>query len=251
VEEYYADALSHALHSGVPFMLGGGYALRCYAGILRDTKDMDIFCKVEDYPRILQALAKAGYRTEVPSALWLAKAFHGEDFIDIIFNSPNCLCPVDESWLEHAPEVEAFGNTVKLVPPEEMIWCKSFVQERLRFDGADVLHLIRKRGPTLDWERMLRRAGEYWEVLLPHLLSFRFVYPSERDTVPEWLLRALLSRVEQQLGMPPVEERICRGPLIAEQQYLIDIAEWGYLDPRSVVMQAGVRRAAAAGPGAG
>ena len=32
---------------------------------------------------------------------------------------------------------------VKLCPPEEIIWSKSFIMERERFDGADINHLLR------------------------------------------------------------------------------------------------------------
>ena len=38
----------------------------------------------------------------------------------------------------------------------------------------------------------------YWEVLLIALLNFRFVYPSERDLVPQWLLDELLDRLQDQ-----------------------------------------------------
>ena len=31
----------------------------------------------------------------------------------------------------------------------------------------------------------------HWEVLLTHLLNFRFVYPTERDLVPRWLMEEL------------------------------------------------------------
>jgi hypothetical protein len=118
-----------------------------------------------------------------------------------------------------------------------MIWCKSFVQERERFDGADVVHLIRKQGPTLDWHRVLARMDPHWEVLFAHLLTFRFVYPSERDTVPAWLMRELQSRVERQLAEPPPQEPICRGLLISERQYQIDITTWGYQDVRAMLLQ--------------
>ena len=34
----------------------------------------------------------------------------------------------------------------------------------------------------MDWDRLLRRFDRYWEVLLSHLMMFRFAYPAERDT---------------------------------------------------------------------
>jgi len=38
-----------------------------------------------------------------------------------------------------------------IVPAEEMIWQKAFIQERERFDGADIHHLLRCKGAQLDW----------------------------------------------------------------------------------------------------
>ena len=60
-----------------------------------------------------------------------------------------------------------------LSPPEEMIWSKAFVQERERYDGADVIHLLRELGPTLDWPRLLMRFGDRWRVLLSFIDAVR------------------------------------------------------------------------------
>ncbi|MBI4494850.1 MAG: nucleotidyltransferase [Chloroflexi bacterium] len=231
-EHFYARALEHLVGSGVPFMVGGAYAMREYAGIFRWTKDLDVFCKAEDYPCILQVLAEAGCTTEITDTTWLVKGFCGDLLVDVIFNSGNGLCPVDESWLERAPRANVLGYMAKLVPPEEMIWSKVYIQERERFDGADVLHIIRQQGARLDWQRLLARLDSDWEVLLAHLVNFRFAYPSERDVVPRWLMEELLSRVDRQLNTRPPTARICRGPLLSRTQYEADITGWGYQDVR-------------------
>jgi len=110
-----------------------------------------------------------------------------------------------------------------------MIWSKSFVMERERFDGADVLHIIRRSGRDLDWQRLRRRFGEHGNVLLAHLLLFLFAYPDARDVVPEWLLDDLWSR----RSIPPdVPDRVCRGTLLSRAQYLVDVHGWGYGDAR-------------------
>jgi hypothetical protein len=224
----------------VPFLLGGAYALREYAGIVRDTKDLDVFCKAEDYPRLLQALADAGYRTEIHFPHWLARAYDGDRFVDLIFNTPNGVCPVDDTWFERVHEADVLGHRLRLVPPEELLWPKLYVMERERFDGADVLHVLRRQGPTLDWRRLWARMESHWEVLFAHLLLFHFVYPSERAAVPDWLFRELLSRLEQHLAAPPAEApeaRVCRGLLLADRQYQIDVTQWGYRDARALVLQ--------------
>ena len=50
----------HELSSlGLPFLLAGTYAVSAYTGITRPTKDLDIFCKAGDYPRILRMAVEA------------------------------------------------------------------------------------------------------------------------------------------------------------------------------------------------
>lgn len=231
-EHFYRTALNHLAEGGVPFMVGGAYALREYAGVVRDTKDLDIFCKPEDHPRILNLLTDAGYQTEVTYPNWLAKAFHHDQTVDIIFSSGNSICRVDDTWFRHARPSTVFGVPVQLIPPEEMIWSKSYVQDRGRFDGSDIAHIIVKQARTLDWHRLLVRAGSDSEVLFAHLINFRIVYPSERYTVPEWVMRELWFRIERQFAGPPPAGHVCRGTLFSLYDYEVDVMEWGYQDAR-------------------
>jgi hypothetical protein len=53
-EAFYAAALRELEKFGVPFLLGGTYAVSAYTGITRATKDLDIFCKPGDCARILE-----------------------------------------------------------------------------------------------------------------------------------------------------------------------------------------------------
>lgn len=231
-ERCYVSALNLLNGSGVPYLVGGAYAMRDYAGIFRETKDLDVFCRPRDYPRLLAVLSEAGYRTEITYPHWIAKAFRGDYLVDVIFCSGNGLCEVDDVWFEHAPAVELLGCRVPLVPAEELLWSKMFVQYRERYDGADIAHVIRKQGPRLDWRRLLARVDEHWEVLYGQILNFRYVYPSERDTVPSWLMEELAARVRRQVDAPPPLRRICRGTLLAGPHYDVDILEWEYQDPR-------------------
>jgi hypothetical protein len=112
-----------------------------------------------------------------------------------------------------------------------MIWSKAFIMERERFDGADVLHLIRARQMDIDWPRLVRRFGEYWRVLLSHLVLFQFVYPNDR--APHTVIDELLERARNE---PKADEsiRVCRGPLLSRAQYLVDVDRWNYVDAREV-----------------
>lgn len=225
---FYGDVLSFILESKIPFLVGGGYAFREYTGIHRDTKDLDIFCKTSDYERLLNLLAKKGWKTEITDARWIAKAFYKEQYIDIIFSTPNGVCPVDSTWFAHATVATLFEQNVRFLAAEELIWCKLYLCDRPRFDGADVQHLVLKTGKTLDWERLLMRMEAHWELLLTHLLLFRFVYPADRTAIPHWVMNELLDHLSEQLKSPLPKDRICRGPLLSRTQYEVDIKDWGY-----------------------
>jgi Nucleotidyl transferase of unknown function (DUF2204) len=229
---FYVKSLAVLNEAGVPFLVGGAYALAKHAGVERHTKDLDVFVQPGDRDAVLSALAAAGFRTEVTFPHWLAKAYGDDGFIDVIYSSGNGVVRVDEDWFSHASLGEILGVPVRLCPAEEMIWSKAYVQERERFDGADIAHLIRGRGETMDWARLRGRFGDHWRVLFGHLITFGFVYPAERDKVPGWLLKELCSRLVGEIDEPPPSGQICSGTLLSREQYLPDIGKWGYHDAR-------------------
>jgi hypothetical protein len=226
---FYRHSLQIVADAEIPFLVGGAYAFAQYTGIVRHTKDLDLFVRPADVQRVLNAFTQAGYRTELLFSHWLGKAYQNSDFVDIIFSSGNGFCTVDDGWFKHATTGEIQETTVKLIPVEEMIWQKAYIMERERFDGADVNHLLRACGGRLDWERLLGRFGHHWRVLLAHLLLFGFVYPGDRDSIPAGVLRELVSRLQDGLDG---SDHLCMGTLLSRTQYLTDIEAWGYADPR-------------------
>lgn len=233
-EAFYREASQVLQRSGVPFLVGGAYALWHYTGIFRNTKDFDIFMREADVEQALSVLADAGFRTELTFPHWLGKAYRmgGHDFVDIIFSSGNGVAVVDEAWFDHSAEGEVLGMQMKLCPPEEMIWSKAFVVERERYDGADIAHLFRAKGATFDWQRMLHRFDRNWRVLLSHIVLFGYIYPSDRENVPQWVHEELLGRMQQELCSSPPSARVCQGTLLSRAQYLVDVNAWGYEDAR-------------------
>jgi hypothetical protein len=231
-QAYYKEALEALRASDTPFLIGGAYAFACYTGIERHTKDLDLFVHKPDLQQVLDVLRKAGFTCDVPFSHWLAKAWRGEHFLDIIFSSGNAVAPVDQGWFAHAERGEILGVQVQLCAPEEMIWSKAFVQERERYDGADVAHLIHGRAESIDWRRLIDRFGANWRVLLSHLTLFGFVYPGERGRVPAWVMEELTGRLLAETATPEPDERLCRGALLSREQYLVDTGRWGYRDAR-------------------
>lgn len=224
---FYGELLDLLLRNNVPFMIGGTFAFTAYTGIERATKDMDIFATQEDYPKILRICSEAGYETVIHDEHWIAKIKSDKYFTDVIYAEKNGLVRVDKDWLKDAHLGTLFNHQVKLVPPEEMIRSKSYIQHRERHDGADVVHLILQIGKALDWEAILQKMEPHYEVILSHILTFLFVYPSEKELIPQWVLDKLLKRAQEEFAKPPLPDRITRGLLISSQ-YEPGVTRWGY-----------------------
>lgn len=227
---FYRAALRRLQEAELPFLVGGAYALEVHTGIVRRTKDFDIFMMEQDVRPALDLLARAGYQTELTFPHWIGKAFSGEDFIDVIFNSGNGLCPVDQVWFDNAVTGTVLGMQLPLCPAEETIWQKAFILERDRCDVADVAHLLRHTGTRLDWQRLVRRFGKQWRVLLAQIVLFDFIYPGHRDSVPASVRRDLLAKLDS--PQEPADPDVCNGTLISATQYLRDVDLEGYRDAR-------------------
>jgi hypothetical protein len=231
---FYQSALNYLRKADIPFLVGGAYSFARHTGLERHTKDLDLFVRPEDCERVLETLADAEYSVELTFPHWLGKAYSGENCIDVIFSSGNGVARVDDGWFEHAVEGCVFHTPVLLCPVEETIWSKSFVMERERFDGADIAHLLRGSARKIDWRRLLARFGPHWRVLLGHLVFFGFIYPGERDAIPEWVIFELTDRLRTESGTPASADRVCQGTFISRAQYLVDIEHWGYADARAL-----------------
>ena len=60
IYSFYCAALRVLQEAQVPFLVGGAYALARHTGIVRHTKDLDVFARPADCERVLQVLSAAG-----------------------------------------------------------------------------------------------------------------------------------------------------------------------------------------------
>jgi len=219
--------------AGIPYLIGGGFALGFHVGMDRKTKDLDVFVRPQHAQDVLDELGKAGYETEMTDPTWLGKAFCGSDFVDVIFAFGNGITHIDDGWFEHAKKGELWGEPVLYTPLEESLWSKAFVMERDRFDGADIAHIIQHSADRLDWDRLVARFGEDWRVLLGHLILVGFIYPGIRNRIPERIMRELLRRLEPELDSAG-EPGLCFGPFFSRTQYVHDLRDHGMADAREL-----------------
>src|SRR5438445_4315724 len=195
----YREVLLAMNTHGIPYAVAGAFALHKYTGICRVTKDLDLFMKSEDVPTALQYLDQQSFRCETLDPVWLAKAHRGEYFVDLISGMSNAVIVVDDSWMERTQPAMIAGVRSQIISPEDLLASKLFVTRRERFDGADIAHIIYGTRGRLEWDRVLRHAGEHWEILFWALILFHFVYPAHSDYVPLVLWQDLSVRFISQL----------------------------------------------------
>jgi hypothetical protein len=229
-EAFYEKVLRDLLDAKIPFLVAGGYAVSAYTGVNRATKDLDLFTTAGVFPRLLSFLKEKGYTIAIEDERWIGKIHFNDHFVDVIFGSANGMVPVQEDWFEHVREMEVFGVPVPMMSPTELIWSKALVKDRERYDGADIANLILKQDDKIDWKRLLARMDAHWEVLFCIVLNFRWVFPSERDRIPRWLVEELSQRLKQQLDLPQPQRKVCRGRLFSRSDYKHAVEEWGYAD---------------------
>ena len=168
---------------------------------------------------------------------WLAKAFVGDKFVDLIYGMGNGVAFIDERW--HSTAVPACWRRSRCGsrPPEELIWHRLFISERHRHDMSDVVHLILCSGDMLDWERLVDRVGPHWPLLLAQLQIFSYVYPG----LPQQRARlgdgAVDRAARADVGRDEEDADVTRGTLISRFSFAIDVREWGFSDPRGEMVR--------------
>ena len=232
--EIYKDALRKLNAANVPFVISGAYAIYEHTGIYRQTKDLDVFIEPRHLIRAAQVLADAGFKTRLEQPHWLAKAKRDPFFVDLIYGMGNGLALIDQDWHQYGTDAVLAATPVRVAPVEELIWHRLFISERHRHDIADVLHLIQCKGHTINWDRLVRKVGMHWPLLLAQLQTFVYVYPSFTEQIPREVLRDLLHRALAAADEEPgQQERVTRGTMISRFSYAIDVNEWGFRDLRA------------------
>ena len=207
----YEQVLSMAQERGVRFALGGAFALATYTGRWRNTKDLDLYVAPEDRQALIQVLTDAGfedYYDQVPyDREWIYRGFKEGTIVDIIWSMANQRAQVDRSWLIRGPRMEVRGQSVRIVPPEEMIWAKLYVLQRDRCDFPDVLNIVYAAGSSLDWDLLLDRLGDDWPLLSGLMSVFQWMCPGRALELPKPLWKRLRLPRPQAEPVPSTDRR--------------------------------------------
>ena len=215
--------------AGVPYALGGAYAHYAFTGVWRDSKDMDVFVRPRDVRTVLDAFEEAGYDTELRDPRWLAKVHSPPHLLDILFAVRHMTrLGISDEWLRTTVAARFLDVPTRILRPEEIVATKAYVANRDRFDGADILHLVRALQGEVDWQRIVDLLEGDEEVVLWHLVLFALVYPMHREWLPKELMRRAFERIQSMPAL--VDARTFRGAVIDPVSFRVDVSEWGYRD---------------------
>jgi len=149
---------------GVPFALGGGYALWVHGGT-EPIHDVDLVVAETDVELAANSLAAAGLRIERPPEDWLFKAYcdpdsaeeHAEEpaLVDVLHRLGGI--PVTESLIATAQQEEVLGLRIPVLPPTPIVIAKLQSLTEHYCDFAPLLLVVRAVREQLDWAE-IRRA---------------------------------------------------------------------------------------------
>ncbi len=184
------DEVLDALNDdGVAYAMIGGLA-STILGRTRWTHDLDVYLRDQhDAARAMQALARAGFRTERTDDHWLYKAIKRGVLVDLIFKAKGDVYFDDE--VRARVRVEDFkGRMVPVVPPEDLIMIKTIIHDeatpRHWYDALGVI-----AHSEIDWDYLLHRS-----VHGPRRLLSLLVYAQTTDlVVPDRVIQALFSKI--------------------------------------------------------
>jgi hypothetical protein len=195
----YCLAIKALRKEGIPFMLGGGFALATFTGRWRDTKDIDFYIHPRDRDRAAKALIEAGFKdyfeTRPYDRKWIYRSTRSGVIVDVIWAMANQRAQVDNLWFKRASSIAVRGETLKVLPMEEFMWCKLYIMQRDHCDWTDVFNLLYAVGERLDWNHLIERLEEDLPLLKGLLLVYAWLCPCAA--------RQLRPALWRRLGLPP------------------------------------------------
>jgi predicted nucleotidyltransferase len=141
----------------VTFALGGSIASWIHGGP-GPTRDVDLMVKPEEAEQTLDALGRAGLRTDRPAENWLFKAWDDETPVDVIFR-PGGLT-IDDEILGRAEELSVMGVPMKVMAIDDVLATKLLTLNEHALDYEPLLAIARAVREQIDWDRVRSVTAE-------------------------------------------------------------------------------------------
>jgi hypothetical protein len=156
VLEAMKQAAAAMRDADVPFLLGGGLACWARGGPPTD-HDVDFFVRPERADAALDALARAGMRTERPPEDWLLKAYHEGTMIDLVFEPSGTA--VGDGMFARADEIEVYAVRMLVASLEDVLTTKLLALSEQCLDYRPVLEIARTVREQIDWDLVRERTA--------------------------------------------------------------------------------------------
>jgi hypothetical protein len=137
---------------GVPFALGGGYAL-WVSGAPEPVHDVDMVVPESDVEAAVTSLSAAGFRIDRPPEDWLFKAYLDDHLVDVLHRLAGV--PVDRQLIETATETEILGVRIPVLPPTHIMIPKLLSLSEHYADFAALLPSFRAVREQLNWDEIV------------------------------------------------------------------------------------------------
>lgn len=142
---------------GITFVLGGGIASAAQGGPESD-HDVDLLLRPQDADRALAVLDEAGFRPERPPEGWLYKAWDGDVFVDLIFQTSEG--EVAENLFERATDMEVYAVPMLVLAPEDLLASKLLALDEMTLDYKPILEIARALREQVDWPSVRERTSD-------------------------------------------------------------------------------------------
>jgi hypothetical protein len=197
--QVYEGVMDEACARGIPFALGGAFAVATYTGYWRNTKDLDLYVLPQYREQMIEVLSASGladyYEIKPYDRWWIYRGTREDTIVDVIWALANHRAQIDELWMS-GPSVEVRGRELKVLPAEALLWDKLYIMQRDRCDWPDVLNLLYSAGADLDWKYLLCRIGDDCSLVAGVLSVFRWISPGRAQALPPWIW--------ERLGLSPI-----------------------------------------------
>jgi hypothetical protein len=143
--------------AGIEFALAGGFA--AYArGAAVSTHDVDFVLRERDVEPALAALEAAGMRRHDSPENWLAKAFDGDQLIDLI-HTPSGR-PVDDALLGRADRLSVAAVLMPVLTATDLVVMRLLAFTETSCDFGGFLHVCRALREQVDWPHVAKETAD-------------------------------------------------------------------------------------------
>lgn len=200
--------------AGLPYVIGGAFAVYHYGGAWRNTNDLDVYVPRENVPTALDILGSVGFEDSGEMAAgdrdWIYHALREDVMVDVIWQAPTGLTTVTDRQYNFAPKGTFLDIPTQFLPADDLVLAKIFTMNLHRCDWPDVLRIVRPCPDGFDWRYVINSMGENWPVLLSFIVLFDWIYPNDSCCVPMDIRNELLTK-KQNTPVPsggPIREAI-------------------------------------------